>query len=78
MIIQSRIKLAQNPKFHEQSKQIAIRFHFLCEQVEKNTIQLIYCNTTYMIAYFLTKSLLWPKHEFCVIHSGLHYIEDIC
>ncbi len=73
----SCIKLAQNSKFHKRSRHITISYHFLHKQVEKNTIQLVYCITKNMITNFLTKVVPWPKDEFCVFHNGLHYVEDI-
>jgi hypothetical protein len=30
-----------------------------------------------MITYCFTKTLLRPKHEFCVIHNGFHYVDNI-
>ncbi len=74
---ESCIKLAQNSKFHKRSRHITINTHFLHKQVEKNTIQLVYCSTKNMIANFLTKAIPWPKDDFCVFHSGLHYVDDI-
>lgn len=68
---QSCIKLAHNPKPHDRSKHIAIRYHFLHEQVDLQTIQLVYCSTTEMLVDFLTKALPRPKYKFCVYHSGL-------
>ncbi len=74
---QSCIKLAQNSKFHKSPRHITISYHFLHKQVEKNTIQLIYCSTKKLITNFLTKAIPCPKDEFCVFHSGLHYVEDV-
>jgi len=39
----SAINLAENPIFHQRSKYIDIRYHFLRDQVGKNMIKLEYC-----------------------------------
>jgi len=39
----SAINLVENPVFHQSSKHIDIRYHFLLDQVVKNMIKLEYC-----------------------------------
>ena len=41
----SAINLAKNPLFHQRSKHIDIRYHFLRDQVGKNMIKLKYCRS---------------------------------
>jgi len=53
----SAINLAKNPVFHQRSKHIDIRYHFLRDQVGKNMIKLEYCRSEYQIADILTKPL---------------------
>jgi len=53
----SAINLAKNPIFHQRSKHIDIRYHFLRDQVEKNMIKLEYCRSKDQIADIFTKSL---------------------
>ena len=54
---QSSISMAKNPQFHGQSKHIAIKYHFIREQVCNNNVELKYCRTNNMIADMLTKGL---------------------
>ena len=54
---ESTISMAKNPQFHGRSKHIAIKYHFIREQVCDNTIELQYCRTNDMIADMLTKGL---------------------
>jgi len=53
----SAINLEKNPVFHQRSKHIDIRYHFLRDQVGKNMIKLEYCRSEYQIADILTKQL---------------------
>jgi len=53
----SAINLAKNPGFHQRSKHIDIRYHFLRDQVGKNMIKLEYCRSKDQIADILTKPL---------------------
>ena len=54
---QSAIGMAKNPQFHGRSKHIAIKYHFIRENVCNNTVELRYCRTNDMIADMLTKGL---------------------
>ena len=54
---QSAICIAKNPQFHGRSKHIAIKYHFIRDQVENNNVELRYCRTNDMIADMLTKGL---------------------
>ena len=49
---QSAISMAKNPSFHGRSKHIAIKNHFIREQVNSGNINLRYCRTNDMIADF--------------------------
>ena len=53
----SAINLAKNPVFHQRSKHIDIRYHFLRDQVGKNMIKLEYYRSEDQIADIFTKSL---------------------
>ena len=54
---QSAISMANNPQFHGRAKHIAIKHHFIREQVADGNIELKYCPTEDMIADMLTKGL---------------------
>ena len=53
----SAICMAQNPQFHGRTKHIAIKFHFIREQVKNGNIELKHCETKEMVADMLTKGL---------------------
>jgi hypothetical protein len=36
---QSCIKLSENPIFHDRSKHIEIMYHFICDWVQRGTVQ---------------------------------------
>jgi len=53
----SAINLAKNVVFHQKTKHIDIRYHFLRDQVGKNMIKLEYCRSEYHIADIFTTAL---------------------
>ena len=58
---QSAIAIAQQPHSHSKMKHIDIRYHFVREKVQDNTIELRYCPTNDMLADILTKGLTYDK-----------------
>ena len=54
---QSAICMTKNPAFHGRSKHIAIKYHFIRDEVKKRKIDVQYCKTEDMIADMLTKGL---------------------
>jgi Reverse transcriptase (RNA-dependent DNA polymerase) len=60
---QSAIAIARNPEFHDRTKHIKVRYHFLRQVVEKGDIVLKYLPTGEQIADALTKGLSREKHE---------------
>jgi Reverse transcriptase (RNA-dependent DNA polymerase) len=69
---QSAIAIARNPEFHDRTKHIDIRHHFLREKVEDNQVALEYVPTNEQIADVLTKGLVRDKHDRFFIGMGLH------
>ena len=61
---QSCIKLTENPVFHDRSKHIEIRYHFIRDYVQKGAVKLEYISTDEQVADILTKSLPRGKHVF--------------
>ena len=59
---QSAITMTKNPQFHGRSKHIAIKYHFIRDQVDKGIVELKNCPTHEMIAGMMTKGLL--KEQF--------------
>ena len=55
--------MAKNPQFHGRTKHIAIKYHFIREQVNSKTLELRYCRTNDMIADMLTKGLSGEQFE---------------
>ena len=53
----SGIRLSENPVFHDRSKHIDIRYHFLRDCVQRGTIWLEYIQTDEQVADILTKAL---------------------
>jgi hypothetical protein len=56
------IKLAENPRHHELTKHIAVRYHLIRHHIAEGTITLTYISTQLQIADCLTKGLLREKH----------------
>ena len=59
---QSAMSLAKNATFHEQTKHIAIRHHYIREKVDEGEIVLEYLPTVEQVANVLTKPLSQAKH----------------
>lgn len=68
---QSAIVLAKNPKHHEKSKHIDLRYHFIRELIEGGHFILEYTPTQKMWVDFLTKPTPRIKHEKCCKFLGL-------
>ena len=66
---QSTICMAKNNQSHGRSKHIDIKYHFVREQVEQQSIKLIYCKSEEMTADILTKGLL--NYQFKKLRSKL-------
>lgn len=60
---QGAIKLSENPRFHERTKHIDIRYHFLRQAHESGQIRVEYLPTADMTADVLTKALPRDTHR---------------
>jgi hypothetical protein len=60
---QGYIKMTENPLFHDKSKHIEIRYHYICDMVQRGVIKLQYVGTDEQVADVLTKSLSCVKFE---------------
>jgi hypothetical protein len=69
---QSCIKLFENPTFHDKSKHIDIRYHFIRDIVLNGVVKLQYINE--QVADILTKGL--PKRKFENFRKKLGVIEN--
>jgi hypothetical protein len=53
----SCIKLIENPVFHDRSKHIDMKYHYIQDLVQRNTVKLQYIATSEQIVDILTKPL---------------------
>jgi hypothetical protein len=60
---QSCIKMIENPVFHDKSKHIEIRYHYIRDIVQRGAIKLQYVSTNEQVADVLTKPLSRVKFE---------------
>jgi hypothetical protein len=68
---QSCIKLFENPVFHDRSKHIEIKYHFIRDRVQKGAMVLQYIPTNQQVADILTKPL--AKGKFEMFKRGLEW-----
>ena len=54
---QSCIKMCKNPVMQKRTKHIDVKYHFVRERVEDETVELQYCLNDFMEADLLTKAL---------------------
>jgi hypothetical protein len=60
---QSCIKMIENPIFHDRSKHIEIRYHYIRDMVQRGALKLQYVSTDEQVADVLTKPLPRIKFE---------------
>jgi hypothetical protein len=60
---QSCIRLSENPVFHDRSKHIDIRYHFIRDCVQRGVVRLDYIQTDDQMADIFTKALSRQKFE---------------
>ena len=68
---QSCIKLYKNLVFHDKSKHIDIKYHFIRDMVEKGVVKLQYVAIDEQVADVLTKSLSKVKFEYFIDKLGV-------
>nr|GEU45127.1 retrovirus-related Pol polyprotein from transposon TNT 1-94 [Tanacetum cinerariifolium] len=69
----SAIAISCNPVQHSRTKHIAVRYHFIKEQVEKGMIELYFVKTDYQLADILTKALPADRFNYlvrCLVMNG--------
>ena len=70
---ESAIALSKNPVFHDRSKHIDIRYHFIRECVEEDRVRLQSIGTTEQLADILTKAL--GRAHFCEMRSRIGVVD---
>jgi hypothetical protein len=73
----SAIDLANNPVSHGRSKHIERRFHFLRDQVNKDKLELEYCNTEIQLADILIKPMAKARFETLKKLIGMNVLENM-
>lgn len=63
--------LAKNAVYHQRSKHIDIRYHFIREALKTDKLQLEHKGTSEMAADILTKGLQRAKHSRCMSLIGV-------
>jgi hypothetical protein len=71
---QSAISLCKNPVFHDRSKHIDLRYHFIRECVEKGKVEVKYVSTDDQLADILTKPL--GRVRFQELRSKIGMVEN--
>ena len=61
---QNCVKLSKNPVFHDKSKHIEIKYHYIRDMVQRGGVKLQYVATYENIADVLTKTLSRVKFEY--------------
>ena len=55
--------MTENTVFHERSKHIEIRYHYICDMVQRGALKLQYVSTDEQVVDVLTKPLSRVKFE---------------
>ena len=66
---QSAVQLSKNPVFHDRSKHIDTRFHFIRECIEEGRVCVASIGTTEQLADIMMKAL--ARERFCDLRARL-------
>jgi hypothetical protein len=58
------VKLTENPVFHDKSKHIEVKYHYIRDMVQRGAVELQYISTNEQIANILTKPLSRVNYEY--------------
>ena len=68
---QSCIKLSENPMFHDRSKHIEMKYHFIRDLVQRGALKLQYICTDEQMEDILTKPLTTSKFVYLCDKLGM-------
>ena len=68
---QSALALMRNPVYHERSKHIDMKYHYVREQARQKNIKFLYVQTEHQVADVLTKAVSKEKLFFCRKQMGV-------
>jgi hypothetical protein len=74
-IIQSCVKLSENPVFHDKSKHIEIKYHYIRDIMQRKVVHMQYLPTHEQIVDIFTKLL--SKTKFECLRERLGLVENI-
>ena len=63
--------MSENPVFHDNSKHIEIKYHYIRDMVQREAVTLQYVSTDDQIANVLTKSMARVKFEYFTEKLGV-------
>ena len=69
---QRAIHLCRNPVFHDRTKHVEVKYHFIKEKVDEGTLNIQYIHTAEQTADILTKPLFRPVFEKLVHKLGMY------
>ena len=69
------MKLSKNPVFHDKSKHIEIKYHYIIDMVQRGAVKLRYVATEEHIADVLTKPLPMVKFKYFSEKLGVLHID---
>jgi hypothetical protein len=71
---QSCIKLTENPVFHDRSKHIDMKYHYIQDLVQRKTVKLQYIATSEQVVDILTKP--FALRQFVLLRGKLGLDEN--
>ena len=74
---QSALALMRNPVYHERSKHIDMKFHYIRDEIRSKEMKFLYVQTSNQVADSLTKAVPKEKVDFCRFHMGVCNVHSV-